>query len=61
MPSSSPAQARFMRGVAHNSEFASKVGVPQSVGREFVDADKRKALAKGLRKPQQPATGGVRG
>ena len=61
MPSSSPAQARFMAAIAHNQQFASKVGVPQSVGREFNEADKRKALANGLRKPYQPATGGVRG
>jgi hypothetical protein len=43
MPSSSPKQARFMAAVAHNPDFAKKVGVPQSVGREFNDADKRKA------------------
>ena len=50
-----------MAAIAHNQQFASKVGVPQSVGREFNEADKRKALANGLRKPYQPATGGVRG
>lgn len=50
MPSTSPAQAKLMRAVAHNPAFARKVGVPQSVGREFHAADKRKALAKGLRR-----------
>lgn len=39
-----------MRAVAHNSAFARKVGVPQSVGKDFAAADKRKALAKGLRR-----------
>jgi len=29
-----------MRAVAHSPEFAKKVGVPQSVGKEFNDADK---------------------
>lgn len=39
MPSVSSKQERFMRAVAHDKEFAKKVGVPQSVGREFFDAD----------------------
>jgi len=39
MPSKSPAQARLMGAVAHNPAFAEKVGIPQSVGREFNDAD----------------------
>ena len=50
MPSKSPAQARLMRAVAHNPAFARKVGVPQSVGKEFAAADKRKAYAKALRR-----------
>lgn len=43
MPSKSPAQKRLMQAVAHSPEFADKVGIPQSVGREFYEADKRKA------------------
>lgn len=35
MPAVSKKQARFMNAVAHNADFAAKVGVPQSVGREF--------------------------
>ena len=35
MPSVSAKQERFMQAVAHNKAFAKKVGVPQSVGREF--------------------------
>lgn len=50
MPSSSAKQERFMAAVAHNPEFAKKAGVPQSVGKEFNEADKRKRLAKALRK-----------
>jgi hypothetical protein len=40
MPSKSKAQANLMRAVAHNAEFASKAGIPQSVGKEFAAADK---------------------
>jgi hypothetical protein len=40
MPSKSPAQARLMAAVAHNPEFAAKVGIPQKVGKEFNTADK---------------------
>ena len=42
MPSKSKAQKRLMAAVANNPKFAKKVGVPQSVGREFANADKRK-------------------
>jgi len=49
MPSTSAKQARFMQAVAHNPEFAKQAGVPQSVGKDFVEADKRKKLAKALR------------
>jgi 8-oxo-dGTP pyrophosphatase MutT (NUDIX family) len=37
MPTKSAAQERLMQGVAHNPAFAKKVGIPQSVGKEFVD------------------------
>ena len=52
MPSKSPAQHRLMEGVAHSPAFARKVGIPQSVGQEFADADeqKRKMTADLLRK-----------
>jgi len=42
MPSKSKAQKRLMAAVANNPKFAKKVGVPQSVGREFANADTRK-------------------
>ena len=36
-----------MEAIAHNKAFAKKVGVPQSVGREFSNADKGKTFKKG--------------
>jgi hypothetical protein len=47
MPSSSKKQADFMRAVAHSPEFAKKTGVPQSVGKEFSNADKSRKFSKG--------------
>lgn len=41
MPSKSKKQAKLMAAVAHNPKFAKKVGIPQSVGREFNNADQR--------------------
>ena len=42
MASTSAAQEKLMRAVAHNPQFAHKVRIPQAVGREFNDADKKK-------------------
>ena len=42
MPSKSSKQERFMQAVANNKEFAKKAGVPQDVGKEFNEADKKK-------------------
>jgi hypothetical protein len=36
-----------MAAVANNPKFAKKVGVPKSVGAEFMKADKTKKMAKG--------------
>lgn len=47
MPSSSKKQHKFMQAVAHSPEFAKKAGVPQSVGKEFSNADKGRKFAKG--------------
>lgn len=47
MPSVSGKQHKFMEAVAHNPSFAKKVGVPQSVGKEFSNADKGKTFKKG--------------
>ena len=47
MPSTSKKQAHLMAAVAHNPAFAKKVGIPQSVGKEFNQADKGRKFAKG--------------
>jgi len=47
MPSTSKKQHRFMEAVAHNPSFAKKVGVPQSVGQDFSNADKGKTFKRG--------------
>jgi hypothetical protein len=47
MPSSSKKQHNFMAAVANNPAFAKKVGVPQSVGKDFSTADKGRKFAKG--------------
>jgi hypothetical protein len=47
MPSTSKKQHNFMAAVANNPKFAKKVGVPQSVGKEFNNADKGKTFEKG--------------
>ena len=47
MPSKSKAQRNFMAAVAHNPAFAKKAGVPQSVGKDFNEADKGRKFAKG--------------
>ena len=36
-----------MAAIAHNPGFAKKVGIPQSVGKEFNQADKGKKFQKG--------------
>ena len=47
MPSVSAKQHRFMEAVAHNPSFAKKAGVPQSVGKDFSNADKGKTFSRG--------------
>lgn len=47
MPSTSKKQHNFMEMVAHNPKMAKKVGVPQSVGKDFAAADKGKKFAVG--------------
>jgi len=53
MPAVSNKQEKFMRAVAENPKFAKKVGVPQSVGREFTKsgggmAESKKMVGKEL-------------
>lgn len=47
MPSSSKKQHNFMAAVANNPSFAKKVGVPQSVGKDFATADKGRKFKEG--------------
>lgn len=47
MPSKSAKQHRMMAAVAHSPEFAKKVGIPVSVGKEFVKADKGRKFKEG--------------
>lgn len=47
MPSKTKAQRNFMAAVAHSPSFAKKAGVPQSVGKEFNQADKGRKFSKG--------------
>jgi hypothetical protein len=47
MPSASKKQHNFMAAVAHNPAFAKKAGVPQSVGKDFNEADKGRKFSKG--------------
>ena len=47
MPSVSGKQHRFMAAVANNPKFAKKAGVPQSVGAEFMKADKGRKFKEG--------------
>ena len=66
MPSTSAKQAKFMKAVANNPKFAKKVGVAQSVGKDFEMADKKmkKFNSGGATKkpkppmPNEPVTGG---
>ena len=47
MPSVSKKQHNFMAAIANNPSFAKKVGIKQSVGKEFTAADKGKKFKEG--------------
>ena len=49
MPYKSEKQKKLMQAVAHNPAFASKVGIPQSVGQKF-EAHKSAPKARALRR-----------
>lgn len=57
MPSSTFKQARTMAGAAHNPQFAAKVGIPQSVARDFNQADKGTQLLKQAMKARHLRSG----
>lgn len=50
MPSKNLKQHNLMEMVAHDPVAAKRLGIPQSVGQDFVQADKGKKFAKALRK-----------
>jgi hypothetical protein len=55
MPSLSKKQHNFMEMVAHDPGAAKRVGVPQSVGKDFSEADKgRDIKALPIRKRKSP-------
>lgn len=47
MPSVSKKQHNLMEAVAHNRSFAKRVGIPQSVGKDFAAADKGRKFKQG--------------
>jgi hypothetical protein len=47
MPSISKKQHNLMAAVANNPQFAKKVGIKQSVGKDFMEADKGKKFGTG--------------
>ena len=47
MPSKSKKQHNLMAAVANNPKFAKKVGIPQSVGKEYVKADEGRKFKEG--------------
>ena len=47
MPSVSKKQHNLMEMVAHNKAAAKRLGIPQSVGKEFAKADKGKTFSRG--------------
>lgn len=55
MPSTSDKQRRFMAAAAHNPAFSQRAGIPQSVAREFNQADKGKRLAEAMQRMPRKA------
>ena len=47
MPSTSKKQHNFMAAVANSPAFAKKAGVPASVGKDFINADKGRKFKQG--------------
>lgn len=53
MPSKSKKQAKFMAAAAHSPEFAKKVGIKQSVAKEFNEADAGTGILKNKKKKRK--------
>lgn len=59
MPSKSQAQHRLFEMVAHDQAAAKRLGIKQSVGQEFVAADKGRRVRDLPERVQQKAEGGA--
>lgn len=55
MPSTSLRQKRTMQAAAHDPAFAKKMGIPQSVARDFFRADQAKARRQSIKKAMSRA------
>lgn len=58
MPSKSKSQHNLMAMVAHDPKAAKRVGIPQSVGRDYVEADKGRKFGDSKMKTKKYAEGG---
>jgi hypothetical protein len=61
MPSKSAAQARMMAAAAHDPKFAKKVGVPQSVAKDYNRADTGSKLLSRAMRSKSPGTKALKG
>jgi hypothetical protein len=61
MPSKSKSQHNLMAMVAHDPAAAKRLGIPQKVGKEFMDADKGRKFSKGddMKKMKKMSGGGA--
>jgi hypothetical protein len=50
MPSETPKQARFMAMLAHNPDKAKAAGVPQSVAKDYNQADAKTGILRKKKK-----------
>ena len=62
MPSKSKAQHNLMAAVANNPKFAKKTGIPQTVGADYMKADKKvkKYMKGGMSEPDMKVGGATR-
>ncbi len=61
MPSKSAAQARLMAAAAHDPKFAKKVGVPQSVAKDYNKADTGSKILSRAMRDRSPGAKKLRG
>ncbi len=61
MPSKSAAQARMMAAAAHDPKFAKKVGVPQSVAKDYNKADTGSKILSRAMRERSPGAKKLRG